>query len=88
MNEERLEREKNKRIKLNGSTSDLSSSSNSQSTSSQTSNATSSNGNATKNGRVSNGTEKQETQKEVPKIHPKMSKLLSTSGKRIQKGMY
>lgn len=98
MNEERLEREKNKRIKLNGTTStEHTTTSNSQSTSSHTSQThpTSSNGNATSNGNSStaaakkattNGTaEKQEDKKEIAKLHPKMSKLLSTSGKRIQK---
>ena len=90
MNEERLEREKNKRIKLNGSTSSEISS-NSQSTSpphaANNSHPTSSNGNAAAK-KVTNGSaEKQEgnNQKEVAKLHPKMSKLLSISGKRIQK---
>lgn len=87
MNEERLEREKNKRIKLNGSSDISSTSNNSQPTSSQISYPTSSNGNTSKT-KVSNGnnSEKQEdNQKEVAKIHPKISKSLSTSGKRIQK---
>lgn len=89
MNEERLEREKNKRIKLNGSTSSEISS-NSQTASHSANNnshPTSSNGNSSAK-KVTNGSaEKQEgtNQKEVAKLHPKMSKLLSISGKRIQK---
>lgn len=107
MNEERLEREKNKRIKLNGTSTEqtsqstshssqishLASSSNGNSTSSSTNgNTTTTNGNTptkkvTTNGNTTtNGTsEKQEDKKEIAKINPKMSKLLSTSGKRIQK---
>lgn len=89
MNEERLEREKNKRIKLNGSTSgELSTNSQSTSQPHSASHATSSNGN-TPAKKVTNGSaEKAEgnnNQKEVAKLHPKMSKLLSISGKRIQK---
>lgn len=82
MNEERLEREKNKRIKLNGSTSTSQSTSLSQTY--PTSSAT--NGNST-NKKVPNGrdAEKQEgNQKEVAKLNPKIPKL-STSCKRIQK---
>lgn len=89
MNEERLEREKNKRIKLNGSTSsEISSNSQSSSQSHTATSPTSSNGNSVAK-KVTNGSaEKQEgnnNQKEVAKLHPKMSKLLSISGKRIQK---
>ena len=92
MNEERLEREKNKRIKLNGTSTSTEIASNSQSTSQSHSTSqthpTSSNG--TLNKKVTNGTDRQESQnnnnqKEITKLHPKMSKLLSTSGKRIQK---
>ena len=92
MNEERLEREKNKRIKLNGSTSSeiaANSQSSSQSHSPANSHPTSSaNGNGAAARKVANGSaEKQEgsNPKEVAKLHPKMSKLLSISGKRIQK---
>jgi len=97
MNEERLEREKNKRIKLNGTTSsELSTAAQSTSTNSSQTHATSSNGTTTTNGNsaskkpTTNGTsgssvEKQDDKKEIAKLHPKMSKLLSTSGKRIQK---
>lgn len=105
MNEERLEREKNKRIKLNvplNGTSQTEPTSQSTSHSSQihhptSSNSNSTNGNssaaaakkATTNGTTTTAatTEKQEAEKkEIAKLpHPKMSKLLSTSGKRIQK---
>ncbi|KAI1292070.1 Ubiquitin-conjugating enzyme E2-24 kDa [Halotydeus destructor] len=104
MSEDRLERDKNKRLKVsngdgnsaNGmiaSSSTNSSSSGSvrsettttttASAASSLNSSTASNGNASSNNN-NNNNEKSET-KDLVKLNPKMSKLLTTSAKRIQK---